>query len=104
MTARASVGFTKQDHSADDMEAINRMFAPEFRNRLDGVVRFQGLSEATIAHVVDKFVMELESQLEAKNVTIEVDDGARSWRSERTGRASGRASWGEWGLYTGGAG
>jgi ATP-dependent Clp protease ATP-binding subunit ClpA len=82
LAARSSVGFTKQDHSADDMEAINRMFAPEFRNRLDGVVRFKGLTEATIAHVVDKFIMELESQLEAKNVTIEVDDEARSWLAE----------------------
>ena len=82
LTARASVGFTTQDHSTDDVEAINRLFAPEFRNRLDGIVRFQGLDETTIANVVDKFVVELESQLEAKNVTVEVDDEARRWLAE----------------------
>jgi ATP-dependent Clp protease ATP-binding subunit ClpA len=82
LTARASVGFTKQDHSTDDMEAINRLFAPEFRNRLDGVVRFHGLAPETIASVVDKFIVELESQLEGRRVTIEVDEDARAWLAE----------------------
>jgi ATP-dependent Clp protease ATP-binding subunit ClpA len=82
LTARASVGFTTQDHSTDDVEAINRMFAPEFRNRLDGIVRFEGLDATTIANVVDKFIVELEGQLDAKNVTVEVDDEARQWLAE----------------------
>jgi ATP-dependent Clp protease ATP-binding subunit ClpA len=79
LTSRASMGFTRQDHSVDDMEAINRLFAPEFRNRLDAIVRFNGLTPAVIAEVVDKFVLELESQLEARRVTIEVDADARAW-------------------------
>ena len=82
MTARASVGFTKQDHSTDDMEAINRLFAPEFRNRLDGVVRFHGLTPETISSVVDKFIIELEGQLEGRRVTIDVDEDARAWLAQ----------------------
>jgi len=82
MTARASVGFTKQDHSSDDMEAINRLFAPEFRNRLDGIVRFHGLTPQIIASVVDKFIVELETQLEPRRVTVEVDEDARAWLAE----------------------
>ncbi len=77
--SRASMGFTHQDHSGDSMSAIKRMFTPEFRNRLDAIVLFKPLEEATIAHVVDKFVIELESQLEEKHVTIEVDEQARKW-------------------------
>jgi ATP-dependent Clp protease ATP-binding subunit ClpA len=64
------------------MEAINRLFAPEFRNRLDGVVRFHGLAPETISSVVDKFIIELESQLEGRRVTIEVDEDARAWLAE----------------------
>ncbi len=77
--SRASMGFTHQDHSGDSMSAIKRMFTPEFRNRLDAIVLFKPLEEATIAHVVDKFVIELESQLEEKHVTIEVNEQARKW-------------------------
>jgi len=76
---RASIGFTIQDHSGDSMEAIKRMFSPEFRNRLDSVVQFAPLGEETIAHVVDKFIIELEAQLEEKRVTVEVDEDARVW-------------------------
>ena len=76
---RASIGFTLQDHSGDSMEAIKRMFSPEFRNRLDSVVQFAPLNEETIAHVVDKFIIELESQLEEKRVTVEVNEEARAW-------------------------
>ncbi len=76
---RASIGFTTQDHSADSLEAIKRSFTPEFRNRLDAVVQFHALDERTIGHVVDKFVIELETQLEEKRVTIEVDEAAREW-------------------------
>ena len=77
--ARGSVGFVNQDHSADDTEIINKMFAPEFRNRLDSVIRFGALDEATIGHVVDKFIVQLETQLADKHVVLEVDQGARQW-------------------------
>ena len=80
--ARTSMGFTEQDNSIDDMEDVNRMFTPEFRNRLDAMIRFKALEKETIAHVVDKFVMELEAQLADRNVTIELEPSARQWLAE----------------------
>jgi ATP-dependent Clp protease ATP-binding subunit ClpA len=80
---RASIGFTPQDHSSDGLEAIKRMFAPEFRNRLDAIVQFKGLAPTTIAQVVDKFLIELEAQLEPKKVTLEVDPEGREWLARR---------------------
>ncbi|HRX71503.1 MAG: ATP-dependent Clp protease ATP-binding subunit ClpA [Candidatus Competibacteraceae bacterium] len=80
---RPSIGFTSQDHSSDGMEAIKRMFSPEFRNRLDAVVQFKALTPVTIAQVVDKFLIELEAQLESKKVTLEVDAEGRVWLAER---------------------
>lgn len=80
--SRESMGFTKQDNSHDDSEEIKRMFTPEFRNRLDSVIRFKALDESTIQHVVDKFIMELESQLADRNVTLELDNKSRSWLAE----------------------
>ena len=80
--ARRSIGFTKQDHSSDSLEAVKKLFTPEFRNRLDAIIQFKGLSEDIIANVVDKFVMELESQLEEKGVTLDVDKKARLWLAE----------------------
>jgi len=77
--SRASMGFSQQDHSSDMMEVIKRSFTPEFRNRLDAIVQFKALSTENIAHVVDKFIIQLESQLEAKQVTIEVDEASRHW-------------------------
>jgi ATP-dependent Clp protease ATP-binding subunit ClpA len=77
--SRASIGFSLQDHSSDMMEVIKRSFTPEFRNRIDAIVQFKALSAENIAHVVDKFIIELESQLEAKQVTIKVDEAARKW-------------------------
>jgi len=77
--SRASMGFSQQDHSSDMMEVIKRGFTPEFRNRLDAIVQFTALSTENIAHVVDKFIIQLESQLEAKQVTIEVNEAARHW-------------------------
>ena len=77
--ARSSVGFVDQDHSADDTEVINKLFTPEFRNRLDSVIRFGALDETTIGHVVDKFIVQLETQLADKNVILEVDQDARQW-------------------------
>ena len=79
---RPSIGFTVQDHSGDGMEAIRRMFSPEFRNRLDSVVHFSSLGPDTIAHVVDKFIIELEGQLEEKRVVLDVDEEARAWLAE----------------------
>ncbi|MCP4042863.1 MAG: ATP-dependent Clp protease ATP-binding subunit ClpA [Gammaproteobacteria bacterium] len=77
--SRASIGFSHQDHSGDAMEAIQRIFSPEFRNRLDTIVQFIALDPKTIGHVVDKFIIELEAQLEDKDVTLEVDEPARAW-------------------------
>ncbi|MDQ2070714.1 ATP-dependent Clp protease ATP-binding subunit ClpA [Natronospira bacteriovora] len=81
--ARASMGFVNQDNSSDSMEIIRRVFTPEFRNRLDSIVEFEGLDERTIAQVVDKFLIELEAQLEEKGVALEVDEAARAWIAER---------------------
>ncbi len=80
---RPSIGFTVQDHASDGMEAIKRLFSPEFRNRLDAIVQFKGLTPVTIAQVVDKFLIELEAQLESKKVTVEVDRAGRAWLAER---------------------
>ncbi|HTT08248.1 MAG TPA: ATP-dependent Clp protease ATP-binding subunit ClpA [Gammaproteobacteria bacterium] len=80
--SRSSIGFTQQDHSSDAGEIIKKIFSPEFRNRLDAVIQFKPLDPQTIAHVVDKFLVELETQLDEKNVTLEVDDAARGWLAE----------------------
>ena len=77
--ARASIGFTQQDNATDGMEAIKRLFSPEFRNRLDAVIQFNGLDERTIERVVEKLLVEFEAQLEAKRVMVHMDDAARSW-------------------------
>jgi ATP-dependent Clp protease ATP-binding subunit ClpA len=81
--SRASIGFSHQDHSTDGMEAIKRMFTPEFRNRLDGIIQFKSLSPKVIAGVVDKFLTELQVQLDDKNVVIHVDEDARSWFADK---------------------
>ena len=80
--SRPSIGFAHQDHSRDSTEAIRKTFTPEFRNRLDAIVQFSPLDQSTISSVVDKFVIELEGQLEDKNVTFEIDELARSWLAE----------------------
>ena len=80
---RPSIGFTMQDHSSDGMELIKRLFTPEFRNRLDAIVQFKGLTPSIIAQVVDKFLIELEAQLEPKKVTVEVDSDGRAWLAAR---------------------
>ena len=77
--ARGSVGFVTQDHSTDDTEVINKLFTPEFRNRLDSIIRFGALDKQTIAHVVDKFILQLESQLADKHVALQFDSSARQW-------------------------
>ncbi len=80
---RPSIGFTQQDHAPDAMEAVRRLFSPEFRNRLDAVIQFARLDAETIARVVDKLLLELEAQLEHKGVTLAVDAAARGWIAER---------------------
>jgi ATP-dependent Clp protease ATP-binding subunit ClpA len=77
--SRSSVGFTQQDHASDSMESIKLMFSPEFRNRLDATIQFNALDMRTISNVVDKFLIELEAQLDEKKVTIEVTEEAREW-------------------------
>ena len=80
--ARASIGFTTQDHTSDGMESIKKLFSPEFRNRLDAIVQFKSLSQQVIHHVVDKFIFELEGQLEDRNVSLTLDDAAKAWLAE----------------------
>jgi len=79
---RASIGFTRQDHTGDEMAVIQRAFSPEFRNRLDAIIPFKPLAPETIGHVVNKFVLELEAQLEEKHVEIDMDERARAWLAE----------------------
>ena len=79
---REAYGFTRTKREGEDTEAINRMFAPEFRNRLDAVVTFGHLPSEVIAKVVDKFIMQLDAQLAERNVTIELTDEARNWLVE----------------------
>ncbi len=81
--SRASIGFTQQDHSSDGLTVINKMFTPEFRNRLDSVIEFQALDRKSVLRVVDKLVLELESQLEEHDVTLDLDPDARRWIAER---------------------
>jgi ATP-dependent Clp protease ATP-binding subunit ClpA len=77
--AKPAVGFERQDRIGDDTEAIERMFSPEFRNRLDAVIPFSSLSPEVVARVVEKFVMQLEVQLADRQVAIELTDEARQW-------------------------
>ncbi len=80
--ARRSIGFTKQDHSTDAMEVIRKGFSPEFRNRLDAIVQFQALGSDHILRVVDKFLIELEAQLQEKHVTLSATQKAREWLAQ----------------------
>ena len=80
--ARAPIGFTRNRKDNDDNEAINRLFTPEFRNRLDAIVPFSHLPATVIQRVVDKFIMQLEAQLADRNITIELSDEARNWLVE----------------------
>jgi len=81
--SRAAIGFTQADNASDGMEAIRRLFTPEFRNRLDAVIQFAPLDPLTIERVADKLLVEVEAQLEQKNVALIVDDAARRWIAER---------------------
>jgi ATP-dependent Clp protease ATP-binding subunit ClpA len=76
---RPSIGFTNMDHATDGMEAVRRLFSPEFRNRIDAIIQFASLDSATIERVVDKLLVEVEAQLEQKGVSLTLDDAARRW-------------------------
>ena len=77
--AKPAMGFARDERTGEDEEAINRMFSPEFRNRLDATIGFNGLSQEVVHRVVDKFIMELEGQLDDRNVSIELNAAAREW-------------------------
>jgi len=81
--ARESMGFITQDNALDDMGAVKKAFSPEFRNRLDSVIRFNGLDSENIRQVVKKFLLELEHQLADKHVTLEVDDAVIGWLADK---------------------
>ncbi|MFI0488997.1 MAG: ATP-dependent Clp protease ATP-binding subunit ClpA [Yersinia sp. (in: enterobacteria)] len=82
-TQRTSIGFKQQDNSTDALEEIKKVFTPEFRNRLDHIIWFNHLSPVVIQQVVDKFIVELQAQLDGKGVSLEVSEEARYWLSEK---------------------
>ncbi|WP_028079308.1 ATP-dependent Clp protease ATP-binding subunit ClpA [Solimonas soli] len=82
-SSRRSVGFSEQNHTTDAMEVMRRMFTPEFRNRLDAIVAFAPLERREILRVVDKFLLQLEEQLAAKNVQLDIDESAKLWIADR---------------------
>jgi ATP-dependent Clp protease ATP-binding subunit ClpA len=82
VAARRTIGFVEQNHATDAMEVIRKAFTPEFRNRLDAIVQFNSLDFEHILRVVDKFLIELEAQLQEKHVSLHVDADARHWLAE----------------------
>jgi ATP-dependent Clp protease ATP-binding subunit ClpA len=82
VAARRTIGFVEQNHATDAMEVIRKAFTPEFRNRLDAIVQFNSLDFEHILRVVDKFLIELETQLQEKHVSLHVDADARHWLAE----------------------
>ena len=80
--SKTTMGFTVQDHSTDGLEAVTKMFTPEFRNRLDSIIQFKPLDKSIILNVVDKFIIELEAQLEDKHVSIDFNAEAKAWFAE----------------------
>ncbi|TMO65366.1 ATP-dependent Clp protease ATP-binding subunit ClpA [Pseudoalteromonas aurantia] len=81
-TVRQSIGFQEQDHSHDALSEINKVFTPEFRNRLDNIIWFNHLDKEVTLQVVDKFIVELQAQLDRKSVNLELTSAARSWLAE----------------------
>ncbi|MEX2963596.1 ATP-dependent Clp protease ATP-binding subunit ClpA [Microbulbifer sp. TYP-18] len=79
LLSRRSIGFTRQDHSSDGMEEIKKLFTPEFRNRLDNIIQFAALDLDVVKTVVDKFIVELQAQLDESKVTLAVSSEAREW-------------------------
>ncbi|MGL0954941.1 ATP-dependent Clp protease ATP-binding subunit ClpA [Vibrio vulnificus] len=82
-TEKKSIGLIQQDHSHDAMAEIKKVFTPEFRNRLDNIIWFNSLDEAIIHQVVDKFIVELQVQLDARGVSLEVSEDARHWLANK---------------------
>ncbi|MBF9000781.1 MULTISPECIES: ATP-dependent Clp protease ATP-binding subunit ClpA [Vibrio] len=82
-TVKKSIGLIQQDHSHDAMSEIKKVFTPEFRNRLDHIIWFNSLDETVIAQVVDKFIVELQAQLDVRGVSLEVSEDARNWLAHR---------------------
>ncbi|MCV2883963.1 ATP-dependent Clp protease ATP-binding subunit ClpA [Aestuariibacter sp. AA17] len=82
-TIRKSIGFKQQDHSHDALSEINKVFTPEFRNRLDGIIWFNHLDTDVILQVVDKFIIELQVQLDKKGVSLELSNDARAWLADK---------------------
>lgn len=81
--SRSSMGFTEQDHSRDNNDSLKRVFSPEFRNRLDAIIHFNPLDSSIVVSVVDKFLVELQVQLDDKQVTLEIDDEVREYLAEK---------------------
>jgi ATP-dependent Clp protease ATP-binding subunit ClpA len=81
--AKAAIGFGRESREGEDTEAIQRMFTPEFRNRLDSIITFAGLTPEVVSRVVDKFIIQLETQLGDRDVTILLTDEARRWLAEK---------------------
>src|SRR5690606_19814476 len=81
--AKAPMGFNRAKREGEDQEAINKLFTPEFRNRLDAVIPFAGLPPEVISMVVEKFIFQLEAQLADRGVTIELSEGAQKWIGEK---------------------
>jgi ATP-dependent Clp protease ATP-binding subunit ClpA len=81
--AKSAIGFGREERIGEDEEAIKRLFTPEFRNRLDAIIPFAGLTQEIVGRVVEKFVMQLEAQLADRNVTIELSSAAKEWLAER---------------------
>ncbi|WP_274015642.1 ATP-dependent Clp protease ATP-binding subunit ClpA [Vibrio parahaemolyticus] len=82
-TEKKSIGLIQQDHSHDAMAEIKKVFTPEFRNRLDNIIWFNSLDESVIHQVVDKFIVELQVQLDARGVSMEVSQDARHWLANK---------------------
>ncbi len=80
--AKPVMGFNRTRREGEDTDAVNRLFTPEFRNRLDAVIPFAGLPPEVIAKVVDKFIFQLEAQLADRGVTIEMSEAATKWIGE----------------------
>ncbi|WP_394248342.1 ATP-dependent Clp protease ATP-binding subunit ClpA [Vibrio profundi] len=82
-TEKKSIGLIQQDHAPDAMAEIKKVFTPEFRNRLDNIIWFNSLDETVIHQVVDKFIVELQVQLDARGVSLEVSEDARHWLADK---------------------
>lgn len=80
--SRNSIGFTEQDNTTDSLEVIKRLFTPEFRNRLDAIIQFKELAKDDVRNVVDKFIAQMQGQLDEKGISLEIDAAARDWLAE----------------------